>query len=260
MKLYNLIFITLFLVAPAASAKTAEEQGYAIQAEANRRDNGYVDSMHDAIMTLRNAQGEVSTREFLVKTLEVDGDGDKEMGVFHAPADVKGTAVLTYSHGIKPDDQWIYLPSLKRVKRIATVNKSGPFVGSEFAFEDISSWELEKYNYRYLRDEAIDGNDCFVIENTPVYEHSGYTKQIEWLDKKMYQPRKIEFYDRKGALLKTLVFSEYNQYVDRYWRAGKLNMENHQNGKSTELLRQNYRFRNGASAGDFSENALKNVR
>ena len=260
MKLKSLICGVLLMAALPALAQTDEEKGYTIQAEANRRDNGYIDSMHDAVMTLRNAQGEVSAREFVVKTLEVADDGDKEMGIFHSPADVKGTAVLTFSHGTKPDDQWIFLPSLKRVKRVATVNKSGPFLGSEFAFEDISSWELDKYRYRYLRDEEIDGNDCFVIENYPVYEYSGYTKQIEWLDKKMYQPRKIEFYDRKGALLKTLTFSDFNQYLDRYWRAGKLQMDNVQTGKSTELLRTNYRFKNNFSDNDFTENALKNVR
>ncbi|MBK6618537.1 MAG: outer membrane lipoprotein-sorting protein [Nitrosomonas sp.] len=260
MKHHHLIFLALLAGVQPVFAETAEEKGYAIQAEASRRDNGFADSMHDAIMTLRNAQGAVSTREFVVKTLEVEGDGDKEMGIFHSPADVRGTAVLTFSHGTQPDDQWIYLPSLKRVKRIATVNKSGPFVGSEFAFEDISSWELEKYRYRHLRDEVLDGDATFVIENIPVYEHSGYTRQIEWLDQEMYQPRKIEFYDRKGALLKTLTFSDYQQYLGRYWRAGKLRMENHQNGKNTELLRQNYRFGNGFREMDFTENALRNVR
>lgn len=260
MKYQNLIFLAWLAAIQPVFAETPEDKGYAIQAEASRRDNGFIDSMHEATMTLRNAQGAVSTREFIVKTLEVEGDGDKEMGIFHSPADVRGTAVLTFSHGTQPDDQWIYLPSLKRVKRISTVNKSGPFVGSEFAFEDISSWELEKYRYRYLRDEIIDGHPTFVIENIPVYEHSGYTRQIEWLDQEMYQPRKIEFYDRKGDLLKTLTFSDYQQYLDRYWRAGRLHMENHQNGKSTELLRQNYRFRNGFRDTDFTENALRNVR
>lgn len=260
MKFKHLFCLVLGIASISAFAQTPEEKGYEIQAEANRRDNGYIDSMHDATMTLRNAQGEVSLREFVVRTLEVENDGDKEIGLFHAPADVKGTAVLTFSHGTKPDDQWIYLPSLKRVKRVATVNKSGPFVGSEFAFEDISSWELDKYSYRYLRDEAIDSHDCFVIENYPVYEYSGYTKQIEWLDKNMYQPRRIEFYDRKGALLKVLTFSDFDQYLDRYWRAGKLVMENMQTGKSTELLRKNYRFRNNFSNNDFTENSLKNIR
>jgi outer membrane lipoprotein-sorting protein len=241
-------------------AETDQEKGFAIQQETDRRDSGFGDSMHDAFMTLRNAQGEESTREFIIKTLEVKDDGDKELGIFHKPADVRGTAVLTFSHGLKPDDQWIYLPELKRVKRISSVNKSGPFVGSEFAFEDIASWELAKYTYRYLRDEVLNGVDCFVVENTPAYEYSGYVRQIEWVDKAIYQPRKIEFYDRKNTLLKTLAFSDYHQYLDRYWRASQLDMTNHQNGKSTKLLRKNYRFRTGLNDNAFSESALKNVK
>jgi len=249
-----------FLLSFDVSAQTPEEKGYEIQAEVNRRDNGFIDSLHDAYMTLRNAQGEESTRVFTVKTFEVEGDGDKEIGLFQSPADVRGTAVLTHSHGLKPDDQWLYLPSLKRVKRISTVNKSGPFVGSEFAFEDIASWELEKYSYKYLRDEQLGEYDTFVVQNTPIYEHSGYTRQVEWIDKTIYQPRRIDFYDRKNELLKTLEFSDYELHLDRFWKAGKLVMTNHQNGKSTELLRKNYKFKNGFNDRDFSVNALKNIR
>ncbi|MEY3122554.1 MAG: hypothetical protein RI993_1379, partial [Pseudomonadota bacterium] len=75
MKHHHLIFLALLAGVQPVFAETAEEKGYAIQAEASRRDNGFADSMHDAIMTLRNAQGAVSTREFVVKTLEVEGDG-----------------------------------------------------------------------------------------------------------------------------------------------------------------------------------------
>ncbi len=260
MKKSTYLGLMLICLTPTIHAQTDQEKGYAIQAETDHRDLGFGDSIHDAFMTLRNAQGEESIREFVIKTLEVKDDGDNELGIFYKPADVRGTAVLTFSHGLKPDDQWIYLPELKRVKRISSVNKSGPFVGSEFAFEDISSWELAKYNYRYLRDELLDGNDCFVVENIPNYEHSGYMRQIEWVDKTIYQPRKIEFYDRKNVLLKTLAFSDYHQHLDHYWRAGQLDMVNHQTGKNTTLLRKNYRFRIGLSDKDFSENALKNVQ
>ncbi|NOS88174.1 MAG: outer membrane lipoprotein-sorting protein [Methylococcaceae bacterium] len=252
--------IVLALTAPAVFAETPEEKGLAIATETDHRDSGFGDSTNDSVLTLRNAQGEASDRDFSIKTLEVPGDGDKELGVFHKPADVKGTAVLTFSHGLQPDDQWIYLPELKRVKRISSVNKSGPFVGSEFAFEDIASWEVNKYKYRYLRDEVLEGNDCFVVENTPAYEYSGYAKQIEWVDKTIYQPRKIEFYDRKNTLLKTLTFSDYHQYLNQYWRAHKLDMVNHQNGKSTTLARSNYQFRTGLKDSHFSESALKNVQ
>ena len=96
------------------------------------------------VMTLKNRAGKTSRRIIRIKTLESKGDGDKSLSLFDEPADVKGTSMLTYSHGLKPDDQWLYLPALKRVKRINSRNKSGPFMGSEFAFEDLGSQEVEK--------------------------------------------------------------------------------------------------------------------
>ena len=106
----------------------------------------------------------------------------------------------------------------------------------------------------------LDGNECFVVENIPAYEYSGYSKQVEWVDKTIYQPRKIEFYDRKNTLLKTLTFHDYQQYLNQYWRASNLEMVNHQNGKRTTLARRNYKFRNGFKENDFSESALRSVQ
>ncbi len=254
------VAIVLILLSPVVYAETPEERGYAIAKETDKRDTGFVDSSNDSILTLRNAQGEESVRELTIKTFEIPGDGDKDLGIFHKPADVKGTAVLTFSHGLRQDDQWLFLPELKRIKRISSSNKSGPFMGSEFAFEDIASWEIDKYKYRYLRDEVLEGNECFVVENIPAYEYSGYSKRVEWVDKTIYQPRKIEFYDQKNALLKTLMFHEYQQYLNQYWRAGRLEMVNHQNGKSSTLARRNYKFRNGFKEANFSESELKTVR
>ena len=85
------------------------------------------------LKTARNAiQATESKRELEIRTLEVKDDGDKSLTVFHTPRDVRGTALLTFSHGVDPDDQWLYLPALRRVKRIASNNQSGPFMGSEF--------------------------------------------------------------------------------------------------------------------------------
>ena len=260
MNIFVQVVILLALLSPSTYAETPEEKGYEIAKETDKRDSGFGDSSHDSTFILRNALGEESVRELTIKTLEVPGDGDKDLGIFHKPADVKGTAVLTFSHGLRQDDQWLFLPELKRIKRISSANKSGPFMGSEFAFEDIASWEIDKYKYRYLRDEVQEGKDCFVVENIPAYEYSGYSKRVEWVDKTIYQPRKIEFYDRKNALLKTLTFHEYQQYLNQYWRAGRLEMINHQNGKSSTLARRNYKFRNGFKEADFSESELKFVQ
>ena len=241
-------------------AETAEEKGLAIAVEADKRDEGFGDSTANMTMELRNKQGDSSTRYIRIKTLEVIGDGDKSMSIFDEPADVKGTAFLTFSHAIKPDEQWLYLPALKRVKRINSKNKSGPFMGSEFAYEDIASQEVEKYTYKYLRDETLNGIDCFVIERYPAYEHSGYTRQVVWINKAEYRPEKVVFYDRKNSLLKTLTYDGYQQYLDKFWRADQMNMENHQTGKSTTLTWSNYQFRTGLEDRDFNKNSLKRAR
>ena len=250
----------LALVALGAWAETPEEKGLAIVQEADKRDTGWVDAKASMKMTLRNKQGEESEREIRMQTLEVEGDGDKSLSVFDSPKDIKGTAFLSFTHALVPDDQWLYLPALKRVKRIASANKSGPFMGSEFAYEDLASQEVEKYTYKYLGDEVLDGSDTFMIEAYPAYENSGYTRQVVWVDKTMYQPIKIDYYDRKDAKLKTLVTSDWKQYLDKYWRPGKMEMTNHQTGKTTELLWSDYEFKTGLTERDFDRNSLKRTR
>ena len=256
----TLIALLVLSLSPITYAQTAEEKGLMIAIEADRRDTGFNDQTASLIMELRNKQGDKSIRHVRVKTLEVEGDGDKSMSIFDQPADVKGTAFLTYSHSKKPDDQWLYLPALKRVKRITSKNKSGPFMGSEFAYEDISSQEVDKYSYKFIRDESLNGIDCFVIERYPAYQHSGYTRQLVWVNQKEYRPEKIVFYDRKNALLKTLTYSGYQQYLKQYWRADKMFMENHQTGKTTLLTWRDYQFRVGLKDSDFTRNSLKRAK
>lgn len=258
----TLPLISLLSVAFTAPvyAETPEERGLAIAQEADRRDQGFQDSTATMQMILKNRKGDTSTRDMRSRTLEVQGDGDKSISIFDKPADVKGTAFLTWSHALTPDQQWIYLPALKRVKRISSKNKSGPFMGSEFAYEDIASQEIDKYTYKYLKDESINGRDSFVVERVPAYKHSGYARQITWIDKERYIPLKTDFYDRKNTLLKTLEVSGYKQYLDKHWRAGTMQMNNHQTGKSTTLTFKDYQFKTGLSDKDFKKNVLKRIK
>jgi len=259
-RLRMIVLVLLAALLPDALAGSAEEKGLAIAIEADRRDTGFGDFTADMHMVLKNRHGQESDRYMHTRTLEGIGDGDKSIIVFDKPKDVKGTALLTFTHKTGPDDQWLYLPALKRVKRIASRNKSGPFVGSEYAYEDLSSQEVEKYTYKYLRDEPCGDRQCFVNQRDPVDEYSGYTVQDVWVDKAEYIPIKIDFYDRKGDLLKTLVFEDYQQYLGQYWRAGKMTMTNHQSGKKTELIWSNYKFRTGLNDRDFNKNSLKRAR
>ena len=253
-------FVILIMLPALVLAKTAEDRGLEIAIAADKRDQGFGDYTANMVMTLRNRKGDESVRYIRARVLEVEGDGDKSLSIFDRPRDVKNTVMLTYSHGLKPDDQWIFLPALKRVKRIHSRNKSGPFMGSEFAYEDLGSQEVEKYRYTYLRDEACGEWQCYVIERHPAYEYSGYTRQLVWLDKDEYRTVKVEYYDRKNTLLKTLEFSGYREYIDHYWRPDQMFMQNHQTGKSTLLEWNDYRFRTGLTSRDFNPNTLSRIR
>jgi len=259
-KLLNSLVLGAALLATPIFAETAEDKGLMIATELKARDIGWHDSIAKSTMILRNSRGQEAKRNMRIKSLEVEGDGNKGLTIFDRPRDVKGTAFLTFSHTQGADEQWMYLPALKRVKRIATSNKSGPFMGSEFAFEDISSFEVDKYTYKYLRDEKINGKECFVLESVPVSTYSGYTRQLMWIDKTNYLMQQIEFYDRKNALLKTLVFHDYKLYLNKYWRAMKMSMVNQQNGKSTDLITNELVLKTGLTEKDFSQSTLKRAK
>ncbi|WP_210418575.1 outer membrane lipoprotein-sorting protein [Aliikangiella coralliicola] len=263
MKLLQVGLLTLSSMLAFSSpvfAGEAEDKGLAISKESKNRDLGWRDSQAEMEMLLKNQHGETSTRQMKIKSMEQENDGDKSLTIFNSPNDVKGTAFLSFSHPTTNDEQWLYLPALKRVKRISSRNKSGSFMGSEFSFEDLTSFEIEKYDYKYIKDETINGVDCWVVEQYPRDKYSGYKRRVVWIDKAEYRTQKTDFYDRKNTLLKTLTFSQYNQYVNKYWRASQLEMVNHQSGKSTLLTWKNYQFQKGLDEKDFNKNALKRAR
>ena len=179
-----------------------------IAQKADKVTDGFESSISKTQMTLVNASGQKSVRDLLMKTLE-GKNGDKTISTFLSPADVKGTKVLGHEHIDRDDDQWLYLPALKRVKRIASRNKSGSFMGSEFSYEDIGNQNYQKYTYDG-EPEIVKFNEkeCYKSARIPKDKNSGYTKQISWVDTKDFLIQKVEYYDRKGELLKTAVFSD----------------------------------------------------
>ena len=268
MKRFAWIFASTFIIFPISVTAentmqlTPEASGLAIAQEASRRNEGYGDTTVKLVMELRSADGRTRERVLTWKTLEAaqPGEGDKSLTIFHEPRDIAGTGFLSHTHVSGEDDQWLYLPSLKRVKRIASSNKSGSFVGSEFSYEDLLSDEVEKFTYRWLRDEPCGAWECFVVERVPVYDNSGYRRQVIWIDRAEYRIQKTEFYNLDDNLEKTLAFGEYRQYLDQFWRAHVLLMESIQTGKSTQLVFDTYDFQTGLTEQDFSPDTLKRIR
>ncbi len=256
------IIAGLVIAASPVEAQTPEQQGKAVAEEADRQDFGWHDNASIMRMVLKNRSGQESVRELRRRVLESTEKerGDKSIIIFESPRDIQGTALLSHTRILEPDDQWLYLPALKRVKRISSGNKSGPFVGSEFAYEDLVSQEVDKYEYRWLRDEQCGDLECAVVERYPRYENSGYTRQVVWWDKEEYRVQKIEFYDRKDALLKTLTYHDYKEYEGEYWRPDRMAMVNHQNGKSTDLMFEEWTFGAGVSDNEFTASRLRRAR
>ena len=270
----TLALLALALTTAAASAENSsesqtlsldglspEQAGLAIFSELDRRDSGYLDLRVNLQMILRNSHGDESHRELRIRQLEVPEDGDWLLVVFDTPKPIRGTALLSYSHKVEPDDQWLYLPALKRVKRISSKNKSGPFLSSEFAYEDLALQEVEKFNYRLLDIETRGDETDYVVERTPVDEFSGYARQVVRLDIVELRIQRIDYFDRRNRPLKTLTADHYQQYQDRYWKAGLMQMSNVQTGKSTDLIWEDFEFATGLDAErDFSTNSLRRAR
>lgn len=241
------------------AAQTAEDRGRAIAVEADRRVRGYSDYIAHLTMVLRSRDGSERRREMRIRGLELKGHGEKTLVVFEEPRDLAGTALLTFSRPEERDEQWLYLPALKRVKRLASSDQSGSFMGSEFAYEDVGSQEVANFTYRYLRDDTIAGAEAFVVERRPVDRSSGYLRQVVWVDKAEYRPLRIDYYDRRDALLKTLEFDDYRQHAGAYWRAGRMIMANHQTGRTTLLVWTDFEFGAGLRERDFDPAALAHV-
>ena len=253
---------TLLAFSPlTALAQDAAQKGLEIATRSDNSDNGFGDSTANAIMVLTNTAGQSSSRELRFMTLERASAnvGDKTISLFLTPADVKGTAVLSHAKITANDDQWIYLPALKRVKRISSSNKSGPFMGSEFAYEDITAQELGKFTYTWIRSEKCGSATCDVIERIPTYKKSGYSRQLVWINSKTLQAETVQFFDRAGNHVKTMTSSGWKKYSG-YWRQASLTMVNHRNGKSTVLKFSNWKFKTGLTDRDFKSTALQNLR
>lgn len=235
-------------------------QGEAIAREADRRDKGFMDSITRVEMVLTDKTGNEARRTLTIKTLQsqIDGVGDKNMVVFHAPLDLQGTALLTHSGVENEDRQWLYLPTLKRVKRVSSSNRAGSFVASEFSYEDMMHLQVEHYKHRYLDTVRCGDLKCFKLERTPRAEDSGYKRQIAYIDSLHYRVHRIDYFNRQNNHIKTLYATNWRVYKNMFWRAANTSMVNHQTGKTTHLIWGDFSFRNGFASTEFSRTAMAN--
>lgn len=234
-------------------------RGRAIAEEVDRRSRGFGDHRTDIEMLLRDSDGREARRALELWVIEVSEAEERSRVRFESPPDIRGTELLTFSYDGAEDEQWLYLPALRRTKRISASGRSSSFVGSEFTYEDLVHSSVEEYEYHYIGEEVLEGVPTWVVERVPTYEGTGYARQQVWVDQDEYRIRRIDFWDLRDRPLKTLRFSGYEQYVGGIWEPGRALMSNTVTGASTLLEWVEYRFGTGLTPGMLTRGALGRI-
>ena len=188
-------------------------------------------------LILIDKRGNREQRQLRLYSKEVGKDTYRSLLVFSEPADISGTALLTWQHQEQDDDQWLYLPARGKMQRIAKGSMKNYFMGTDFTFEDLQTEEIENFTYEVLRQEVVDETPTYVVEAVPVdterAQDSGYNRRVLWIDEMRFTTLKVEFYDRRNKLFKTQTNRDWIQVDSTRWRAEKSLMDNHKTNHKT---------------------------
>ncbi len=248
--------LVLFFLAGVASQITAQQlTGREIIDKVYNRPTGD-DQTSNLTMTLINKSGDERVRKIKQFTKDF-GDVEKSIMFFTAPADVKNTSFMnwTYDDPDKSDDQWIYLPALKKIKRISSDSKSDYFMGSDFTYDDLGDRKLDDDTHTLLRSETIDGVDYYVVQSIPKDEDYMYSKTITWIRKDNFIGLKKEFYDEDGELLKILKIKKFEK-ISGFWIITHSEMENVQKNHRTSMKLDNVKINTGIPSSKFTERMM----
>ena len=212
------------------------------------------DGESDMTMTLINSKGKERVR-YLHQFLKDYPEVEKKVMFFKAPADVKNTSFLNFSYDDdRDDDQWLYLPALKKVKRISGGSKDDYFMGSDFTYEDMEKRSPNKDTHSLLKTETLNGEECYVIESTP-REEGQYSKRVAWVIKDKWIPLKIDFYDEDEDLMKVLTITDYQQ-LEGYWTIIVQEMQNVQREHKTVIALTNIQLEKGLGDDKFTQRTM----
>ena len=246
----TLLTIGIFLFGITLSGQDAHE----ISKKAS--DAIKLDAM-EMVSTLKiiSANGDERVRKISTATRKF-GDASKTMMKFLEPADVRGTTLLVYDYENKDDDMWIYMPALRKTRRIVSGEKGNNFMGSEFTNADMSKPNIDDFNYKLLGEDAIDGKSCWKIEATckteDLEDQYGFSKRIVYIDKGNYLTYKMEYYDLSGEFSKEEIIKDYREQSNGSYFAFYMEIRNLQNNRRSEMTIDNFQLGSNLPEAQFS--------
>lgn len=232
--------------------------GREIAQRVHDRDTG--ETTHSLVqMVLRESGGDTSTRTVENWIREADDGTSSSVVVFHEPASVKDTRFLTIENKGRDDDQWIFLPGLGRVRRIAASEGDSSFMGTDFTYDDMQSREVDEDIHKLIKEEQAEGYNCYVVESLPKESSPQYSKRLQWVAKENWIPVKIELYDSDGELHKVLTIGRIEK-VQGFWTAIDTTMTNVRTDHSTDLNIKKLVYNEKVPEGLFTVNFLRTGR
>ena len=253
MKKYKSIIVTTLVLLASLSANTPLTGTQIIEKTYNRASADDQTAM--LTMTLTNKNGQTRVRKIQQFSKDM-GNKEKSIMFFVSPADVKNTSFMNWTYDSdKSDDQWIYLPALKKVKRISSDSKSDYFMGSDFTFDDLGDRKINADVHTLLRKETVNEKECYVIKSESRDEDYMYSKTITWIDKTTFIGVKKEFYDEDEELLKILEIKKVEKLSNLYIITHS-EMKNVQKNHSTTITLNNVNINSGISEDKFTERMM----
>ncbi len=256
MKLHTSIFIIFAAFASTTAYAQSDEQLYkksqdAISIESFEMLSSLI--IYDARGNERERKLSTANRKF--------GKTNKTLMRFTAPADVQGTSMLIHNHDEAESDMWIYMPAIRRVRRIAGGDKASNFMGSEFKNSDMSAPNTREFNYKGVGIVKINGKDCYAIEivpkNAAVEDSYGFGKQISYIDKDTFLEQKVEYFDFNGKLNRTKTMNDYRKQSDGKFFAFTMEMKNEQNGRRSLMTIDAFQVGSNMPESAFAPAALE---
>lgn len=207
------------MLAPTLAQAACDKDGMSIMKEQEKMHKVSYEFM-DQILTLKDLKANVSEEPRSLKRYKKDSGGeDKSFIVYLAPVGIKGTALLTWKNDDREDDQWLYMPALRKDQRIAGGEKKKYFMGTDFTYADLESENLTDFEYKCIEEKSCGPKyNCYIVEATPksadIENRTGYSKRILQVDKEKFVSRQIDFYGPKGDLVKTLSNTRWKKVSD----------------------------------------------
>jgi outer membrane lipoprotein-sorting protein len=215
-----------------------------------------------ATLTIRDGRGNERERQIANASRQF-GDATKNLMKFLAPADVKGTAMLIHDYEDRSDDMWIYLPALRKTRRIVSSEKGKSFMGSEFSNADMARPNLDQFEHKLLGSATIAGKECWKVESAcldeDIEDELGFSRQVNFIEKGTYLTRQVEYYDFDGELFKVMTLSDYQKQANGKHFAFRMEMENRQNGRSSVIVIDQFQLGSKLAEGYFSTANLEKL-